>query len=181
MNRAELLLSCLKDKHLKTYEHSCRVADLTLETGEFLGLENNNLQKLVTAAKFHDIGKLLVPNIILNNQDALTNKEWSIIQRHPRQGADLLRILNFSKETWMVALQHHERLDGSGYPNGLGRDDIDYFAKIIAVVDSYSAMIERRPYQAGLTHSAAIDELYKKIGSHFDNKIVYAFSQVVNQ
>lgn len=130
--------------------HQNRVSQISLAIAEELGLEEKNLESLRMASLVHDIGKIHVPMEFLNKPGRLTGAEFNLIKTHPRAGSDILNTIEFSAPVATIVLQHHERLDGTGYPQGLGCDSILLEAKILAVADVVEAMASHRPYRPPL-------------------------------
>ncbi len=166
----------LKDSY--THNHSKRVEDYSVKIAKKLQMSKGRMMDLGFAALFHDIGKVNVPDEILNKPSFLTDEEMEFIKRHPKDGAELLEG-TFLQNVGEIVEQHHERLDGSGYPNGLTEDEISLEAKIIAVVDTYDAMTSDRPYRKGLSRDIALQELRRLCGIHYDKQVVEVFEQIV--
>jgi HD-GYP domain-containing protein (c-di-GMP phosphodiesterase class II) len=164
-----------------TNGHSSRVRDWATAVGQELGLSDVRLQNLSRAGELHDIGKLTWPDSILAANRRLTDEEWAIVREHPRRGVELLKHLTFLDDIQPAILYHHERLDGTGYPEGLAGSMIPLEAKILAVVDSYDAMTSARPYRPPLSHEAAAIELQHGTGSQFDAGVVEAFLRLVEK
>lgn len=158
-----------------TAGHSERVARISQLIGKSLGLTDNQLKTLDIAALFHDIGKLGVPDEILNKNGKLLAEEYDIIKKHPVIGVNILKSIEFLQEALPMILYHHERMDGKGYPEGKAGDEIPIEARIIAVADTYDAMTSDRPYRSGLSHEIAVTEIINCKGKQFDNKVVDAF------
>lgn len=163
-----------------TYSHSVNVCVLSVMLGIERGMNRYDVKDLGQGAILHDIGKLFVPGEILNKNGPLTDEEYRIIMRHTKDGFDVLRkkheISLFSAH---VAYQHHERLDGSGYPRQLRGDDIHDYAKIVAIVDSYDAMTSDRVYRDALTPYEAISVLVKETSTKYDRNLVGRFLKLV--
>jgi putative nucleotidyltransferase with HDIG domain len=166
-------LHLLHERDPDTVVHSVQVATIAVELARALGVEDERLGALRTAAKLHDIGKIGVPDAILNKPGRLNEHEFRIVQTHPLVGAELLRAWGLDVAAEFVA-QHHERLDGSGYPARLAGDDIALEARIIHVADAYVAMTLDRPYRKAMTPKAACEELQRHSGSQFDAAVVEA-------
>jgi HD-GYP domain-containing protein (c-di-GMP phosphodiesterase class II) len=149
-----------------TEQHTRRVALRSVQVGELLGISPGRLRALATGALIHDIGKLAVPDSILKKPGALDDEEYAVIKRHPDQGARLVR-------------NHHERLDGKGYPSGLRADRIDLDTRILTVCDVYDALMSPRVYRPAWTHAAAIELLRGETGTAFDARCVKALEQVL--
>jgi HD-GYP domain-containing protein (c-di-GMP phosphodiesterase class II) len=162
-----------------THGHSLRVEQWSTAVGREMGLTGLRLRTLSYAAELHDIGKLAVPDCILQANRRLTPVEWDIIRDHPRRGAELIKHLKFLRDAQPSILYHHERIDGTGYPSGLTGDQMPLEAKILGVVDSYDAMTSQRAYRSALSHEEAIAELRRCTGTQFDPQVVEAFIRAV--
>lgn len=138
-------------------------------------MSTRETRELCWAALLHDIGKIGVEDQILYKPGPLNDREWEIMKTHPEVGAQMIRGLSGMENIAVFIFGHHERMDGSGYPRGLCGEQIPFGARIIAVVDSYSAMTEGRPYRKARTHEDAIMELRKLSGTQYDSEVVNAF------
>lgn len=142
------LLSALQSKDDYTYRHPLAVSVISGLLGEWMGLERMEVLQLTTAALLHDVGKMLIPSALLDKPGPLTAEEYTVIKEHTIHGYQLMRgTLGVSYRQALVALQHHEHNDGSGYPFGLKGDKIDLFSRIVAVADMFHAMMSNRVYQ----------------------------------
>lgn len=142
------LLSSLQTKDDYTYRHNIAVSAIASLIGKWMGLNHKELLQLSTAALLHDIGKIYIPKEILNKPGKLTEQEYTIMKNHTIFGYEIIKnSVGTNHRQALVALQHHERMDGSGYPYGLKRDDIDFFSRIISVVDVFHAMTSKRVYR----------------------------------
>ena len=157
-----------------TAGHQRRVTDLSRRIGERLGLDPETLNGLCMAAMVHDIGKVYVPAEFLNKPGRLSAAEFSIIKSHPQVGFDILDPIEFPWPIAKIVQQHHERLDGSGYPLGLAGDSIRIEARIMAVADVVDAMASHRPYRASLGGQEALDEIQARRGVYYDSQAVDA-------
>lgn len=155
-----------------TTGHQERVAQLACSIAAELGWDEKRIEGLYFGALIHDIGKIYVPAEILSRPGTLTEAEMAIIRTHPQVGYDIVAHLDFPWPVKEVILQHHERLDGKGYPNGLKGGDIAIEAKIITVADVVEGISSHRPYRPKLGIEAALDEINKGRGVAFDGKIV---------
>ncbi len=173
------LARSVEEKDEATEGHCHRLERLAIATGEKLNLTGDQLVALSYAAYLHDVGKVKVPDEILNKPGPLTDEEWGEMRKHPDYGAQMLAGKDFLQDAARIVRAHHERYDGSGYPRGLSGDDIPIEARIIAVVDAYDAMISDRPYRKALSKGTVIAELEKNSGSQFDPLVVQAFLSVV--
>ena len=178
-NIAEMRIQVEK-KDMYTHDHGLRLEGYAVRIGDKLHMTKAQLTNLLYASGFHDIGKINVPDEILNKPARLTNEEFDCIKKHPADGADIIRS-TFLKDSALAILQHHERLDGSGYPNRLKGDEICLEGKIIAVVDTYDAMTSDRPYRKGMDSKVAFDEIKSLVGRHYDEKIVQCFEEVLKE
>jgi putative nucleotidyltransferase with HDIG domain len=162
-----------------TEEHTRRVAMRAVQVGEELGLTGTRLRALATGALVHDIGKLSVPDSILQKPGPLTDEEFGIIKRHPEWGDKILVDLGFGDEVRHLVRDHHERLDGSGYPRGTKSSLISFDARILGVCDVYDALISRRVYRDAWPHERALALLREQSGTSFDAKCVAALERVL--
>jgi two-component system cell cycle response regulator len=149
-------------------EHSLNVAAISLRVGEALGLGHSELGLLRLAAAVHDVGKLAVPAEIIAKPGPLDEAEWTAMRLHPAAGAEMLEPCATPPEVLAIVRSHHERWDGTGYPEGLAGEQIPLGARIIAVVDAYCAMVETRPYRLPRQPAHAREELLAHSGSQFD-------------
>lgn len=171
-------LAEMKDAY--TAGHQRRVTDLAAEIGRRLGLDEPRRFGLVTAALLHDIGKVAIPNKILHKYTPLTEAEFELIKGHARAGFGLLEPIDFPWPVAEIVLNHHERLDGTGYPDGLEGDAIPIEARIIAVADTVEAITFDRPYRPALGVDAAISELRGGAGTHHDPEVVEVCIDVIS-
>ncbi|MEI3607823.1 HD-GYP domain-containing protein [Pseudogracilibacillus sp. SE30717A] len=142
------LLNSLQSKDDYTYRHNLAVSALSSLIGKWLGLDHKTLLQLSTAALLHDIGKIYIPESILNKPDRLTDQEFSIMKNHTIFGYEIIEnSIGTTHRQALVALQHHERMDGSGYPFGIFKSEIDLFSRIVAVADVFHAMTSKRIYK----------------------------------
>ena len=161
-------------------EHTQGVVELSLAVGRDLGLDSAQMRDLEFGALLHDIGKLRVPNEIINKPGKLNDEEWAIIKQHPGYGQEMLdRVGGALGEAGLVVRSHHERWDGGGYPDGLKGDEIPIEARIITVCDSFSAMTTNRSYRRGMSHEDALLELDRCSGTQFDPAIVPSLQRVL--
>ncbi len=174
------LTARLAEKDAYTAQHSRRVALLAVQVGELLGLSTGRLRSLAVGGLVHDIGKLSVPDTILKKPAALDDEEFAIVRRHPATGSRLLRELGgFHPAVVRIVHGHHERLDGSGYPDGLADDELDLETRILAACDVYDALISPRVYRPAWTHEDAVALLRRETGTAFDPRCVAALEQVL--
>jgi PAS domain S-box-containing protein/putative nucleotidyltransferase with HDIG domain len=157
-----------------TAGHQHRVADLANAIAREMKLEDTRIDQLTTAAVVHDIGKMYVPSDILSKPGILSDIEFSLIKTHPQYGYDIVKGMDFPCNVAKAVLQHHERLDGSGYPNHLKGEDTLLEAKILAVADVIEAMASHRPYRPALGINKALEEISKNRGKIYDPDVVDA-------
>jgi len=177
---AMLWLARIKNSDHYTAEHSLRVAMLAIALGRELGMPEYQLEQIGVCGMLHDVGKLKVPDEILNKPGSLTAEELQIMRSHAIEGRRLLMSnAQITPATVDVAYSHHERLDGRGYPRGLNAENIPYFAKIIAVVDAYDAINSDRVYSKGKSNLESLRILHDSAKSHFDEVIVGNFIRMM--
>jgi putative nucleotidyltransferase with HDIG domain len=162
-----------------TAGHSERVTHVSLMLGERLGLSAGNLDTLYRGGLLHDIGKIAIPAAILNKAGALTDQELAIIQQHPSTGARILSPIGAYRDTIPIVLSHHERLDGSGYPEALVGDQIPLLARVAAVADVYDALSSPRPYRPGWLVERVLGHITDGAGVLFDSAVTDALVRVV--
>ncbi|WP_079525785.1 HD-GYP domain-containing protein [Solibacillus isronensis] len=167
-------------KDIYTQKHSDRVANYSVKIAKKLKLNKEKLENLAIASVLHDIGKIHVPSEILNKPGKLTDEEFDIIKKHPADGAAMIKE-SYYKELVPIIEQHHERLNGTGYPNGLRGDEILLEARIIAVSDTFDAMTEDRAYRKAFGAQFAIDELKNLAGTHYDQEVVLALEEILKE
>ncbi|MCP9496023.1 MAG: response regulator [Pyrinomonadaceae bacterium MAG19_C2-C3] len=172
------LVASLETRDAETHGHSERVVNYSLCLGRELGLDGEQMRELEFGSLLHDIGKLGVPDAVLRKPSSLDADEWACMREHPALGQQILRGIDFLNGSLAVVGQHHEKWDGTGYPNGLRSENIDLKARIFAVADAYDAITSDRVYRAGRPFAAALDELIKYSGRQFDPQVVAAFQRV---
>lgn len=173
------LVRILEARDPYTRGHSDRVAEYAEKVALKIGLPPEKVELLRETAELHDIGKLGIQESILNKKEKLTAQEWELIKQHPIIGEDILRPILLTEEMLAIVRGHHERYDGTGYPDKLSGKNINLFAQILAVVDVYDAMTSPRAYRPALSQQKAIEELQKNSGSQFNPEIVANFLQVL--
>ena len=174
----KILAETLDKREHETRNHSQRVALLAVRIGMELNLHQNELVELYWGGLLHDIGKIAIPDAILLKTEKLTPTEWRIMRRHVEYGYEIVKHLEFLGKGREVVRYHHERWDGTGYPEGLKDGNIPLLARIFAVADAYDAMISDRPYKKARSHEEAVEELKKNSGTQFDPMVVNAFLKI---
>lgn len=162
-----------------TEGHTRRVANITLKIGKKLAFTENQLIHLHRGALLHDIGKMAVPDHILGKEGPLNDDEWTIMRYHPIHACEMLSKIKYLQPALAIPCSHHERWDGSGYPQGLKGEDIPLPARIFAVVDVWDALTSDRPYRTARSFDQTIEYLKKGAGTLFDPTVVEAFLKVV--
>lgn len=163
-----------------TSDHSEQIAVMAADTAKAMGLPEEDIEAVYWGGLLHDIGKIGIPDAILQKPAKLNKDEWAVIRTHPKIGADLVAKVNKLEHISPIIEYSHERFNGSGYPHGAKRDEIPIGARIVGVVDSYSAMIDQRVYKAPLSHEEAIEELKRNSGILYDPDVLKAFFKVIN-
>lgn len=161
-----------------TAKHQRSVGVLSFSIGRELGLDQDRLEGLYLGALLHDIGKVALPAKILMKPDRLTREEYALVKTHVQTGCEILADIAFPWPIQTIVAQHHERLDGSGYPHGLTADAICLEARIVAVADVFDAMCERRPYRETSGTSVAFAELDRSAGKTLDHEAVRALKAI---
>jgi PAS domain S-box-containing protein/putative nucleotidyltransferase with HDIG domain len=164
-----------------TAGHSKHVAELSVLVGKEMGFSAEDLHGLKTCSILHDIGKAIIPAAIMNKPGKLSEPEWGLIRAHPTTAFETLRHIPFPWPVAEVVQQHHERLDGSGYPFGLKRDQIHPWARIIAVADVLDAMISHRPYRPRLSRKHALDELVRGYDTLYDPRVADCLMRIIRR
>jgi diguanylate cyclase (GGDEF)-like protein/putative nucleotidyltransferase with HDIG domain len=180
MNTIESLAIAIDAKDQTTHGHVRRTQIYATEMGKLLKVSESELRALVAGALLHDIGKLAVPEYILNKPGKLTEAEFAKMKIHPTVGGDILKRVNFPYPVEDIVRYHHEKWDGSGYPKGLRAEQIPLVARIISVVDFYDATRCDRPYRKGMKREDSLALLQKMSGTSFDPRVVQLFVQHVS-
>ena len=164
----------------ETLGHSKRVTKLTMMLAKAAGIEESLLEHIYRGALLHDIGKMGVPDAILNKQGPLTDIEWMVMKQHPIFGYEMLEKIRYLKLALEIPYYHHEKWDGSGYPFGMHGDSIPLPARIFTIVDVYDALTNRRPYRAKIWEKEeALVYISEKSGTHFDPELVILFQEIM--
>lgn len=176
-----LIINTLHEKNKREEQHSKRVSKICVEIGKAMGLSQSDLNKLRVIGLLHDIGKIGITEHILNKANTLTDEEYREMKKHSEIGYRILSSSNQTSEIAQDVLDHHERVDGRGYPNGKCGKFLSLTTRILAVADAYDAMTSERPYRKVFSKEEAIEELLKNSGTQFDSNIVDIFiSKVLN-
>jgi putative nucleotidyltransferase with HDIG domain len=164
-----------------TSRHSRDIEELVRRVARQLGIEGAGVEQLELAARFHDIGKVAVPEAILRKPGPLDEAEWELMVCHVEWGAELLRHLPDCEPIAAIVRHHHERYDGRGYPDGLASTRIPLGSRIIAACDAYGAMVSERPYRRPFPRWRALQELRDGVGTQFDPAVVGAVLKVAEE
>ena len=166
------LVMAIEEKDPYTKMHSHNVASFSASIASELGFDEERVERIYIAGLLHDIGKIGVPETIINKPDRLTDEEFDIIKLHPGNGIRIIANIGFSHDIENAVCQHHERWDGSGYQIGLRNEELPVFARILAVADTIDAMSSARAYRSRQPISRIIEELDRESGRQFDPEIV---------
>jgi len=175
------LTSAIDAKDSYTSGHSQRVTNLSVDLGREVALSREDLENVRIASLLHDIGKIGIPETILNKPGRLNDEEFEIIKSHTTLGVKILENVEFLEQVLSIILHHHERFDGKGYPAKISGETIPLGARIITVADTYDAMTSDRPYRKALSAEAALAEIARCKGTQFDPEIAEAFIKMMNR
>ena len=169
----------LRDR--ETEGHTQRVVETTVKLARAMGVPEAELANVRRGALLHDIGKMGIPDEILNKPGPLTAEDWTIMRQHPVYAHELLSPITYLRPAMDIPYNHHEKWDGSGYPNGLKGEQIPLAARIFAVVDVFDALTSDRPYRLAWTREKVLEYIRKQSGKHFDPQVVEAFMKLVGE
>ena len=169
------LAAIIDARNCHTSLHSEHVTKYSLEIATSVKLSTDEREKLQQACQLHDIGKIAIPDSILSKPGKLTEDEWVEVKTHPARGADILGSLEFLSHVIPLVKHHHERYDGSGYPDKLSGEAIPLGARIMAVADAFDAMTSDRPYRKALNQEKALEEIKRNTGTQFDPSVAESF------
>ena len=170
------VLTRLLSKNKQVYEHSLRVGNMARRMAPYLNFNEHQTRKFVIGCCVHDVGKILLPDGILDKSAPLNKKEWGIMKHHPLLGAKLtVKEGVLDQEVVDIVRFHHERWDGQGYPFGIGGEKIPPMARICSIIDAFDSMISDRPYRRGMSMQEAKGELQSHAGTQFDLLYVERF------
>lgn len=161
--------------------HAARVAALAERVANAMGLPGDEVKDIRYAAILHDIGKFRVPAVILSKPGPLAADEWRLVHEHPTLGAGILAAIPELARVAETVRSHHERWDGTGYPDGLRGEEIPLGARIVAVADAFTAMLEERPYRMARGRAGALEELRRHAGTQFDPAVVSVFLTILER
>ena len=178
---AKILLNTISAKDNYTKDHSQNVSKLCVMFANYLNLSEDDIENLRIAALFHDIGKIGIPDNILQKEGKLTDTEIETIKLHPVIGANIFSSTDIFKHIAPIIVAHHERVDGTGYPNNLKGNEIPYLAKILTICDCFDAMVSKRSYKEKMTIDYAIEQLNKGAGTQFDRELAESFIKLINE
>ena len=173
------LLERVDQKDHYTRQHSERVANYATALARKMNLDKEQIELIRIASLVHDVGKVSIPEIVLNKPGKLNEEEWNLIRSHPRNSAEITRLSPLPREIISLILHHHERWDSTGYPQGLKGEEIPLGARIVGLADAYDAMSVERPYRGKLKSKDAIEEIKKLAGSQFDPTLVQVFIKAI--
>ena len=177
-----LALNMMLDlKDLKTGLHATRLAEWAVRVAEQLGVGHEELRDIEFASLLHDIGKIGVPDAVLQKPGQLSDAEKITVRRHPEYGWAILRSVPGFERASLLVLHHHEHFDGKGYPARLVGEEIPLGSRIVAIVDAFDAMLSNRSYRSGLPLEEALTRLQEGAGSQFDPRIVAHFTDLVSK
>lgn len=170
-----MLMRNLGKKDPLTFQHSNRVTEIAASFAKKLGLSVKERMELVVGALLHDIGKIQIDHNILTKNDRLTDEEYNQIKLHPLYGFEMLKGYGMNEEIYQLALFHHERWDGRGYPYGLAGEDIPFLSRILSLADTLDAMTGERPYREPMSWVKAYGEIARNLGTQFDPVLTKEF------
>jgi HD-GYP domain-containing protein (c-di-GMP phosphodiesterase class II) len=175
------LISVINAKDKYTYGHVERVVVYSRLLADKLELNEEDKKRLIYGAYMHDIGKINIPEEILNKKMPLTSEEWGMMKQHPVSGVEIINPVESLRDIAPLILHHHERYDGKGYPGNLEGENIPYLARVLTVADSFDAMTSNRAYSKRKTYEEAIEELKRCSGTQFDPLITDTFIKIIEE
>lgn len=178
-NEVYEMIHQIQAKDNYTEEHCNTTGNLAVQIATLMKLSEEVIDNILHAGKIHDVGKILIPSEVLNKPSKLSADEYALIKEHSYEGYKIVMNETGNEMLAKIVLDHHERLDGSGYPNNLSADEISIEARILAVVDSFDAMISKRPYKAPKTVEEALMDLQSHMGTWYDEKVVETLIEIM--
>lgn len=174
----QALGNAIAKRDMDTHSHNYRVAYYSLKLAEAVGLEKRLIEELIKGAFLHDVGKIAISDNILLKPGRLTQQEFAIMQSHPQEGLDIVKDISWLHEARNVILYHHEKFDGSGYPQGLAAHSIPLEARLFAIADVFDALTSPRPYKQAMPADECIQMMSEQSGKHFDPQLLSAFISI---
>ncbi|RME08130.1 MAG: response regulator [Anaerolineae bacterium] len=181
LDTVNVLANAIEGRDRYTRGHVERVTTYSLWLARSLGWSERHLRVLEFGARLHDIGKIIIPDDVLNKPGKLTEEEWRLMRSHTIEGARMLRKIHHLRETLPYILFHHERWDGKGYPKGLSGKNIPIQARVLALADVYDALATTRSYRKSMPHEQVIEIIRQESGKHFDPHLVPRFIEIMNR
>jgi putative nucleotidyltransferase with HDIG domain len=175
----QAMVRSLEAKDSYTRGHSDRVSELAYAIAVNMGIELKEAEMLKKAAQMHDIGKLGIHDDILNKKSGLSQGEWDIVRKHPEVGEEILKPVFLDAQMLSVIRSHHERYDGTGYPDGLKADETSIFAQIVSVADAYDAMTSSRSYHSAMVKEEALAKIQAGSGTQFNPAVVQTLAKIL--
>jgi putative two-component system response regulator len=169
----------LRDR--ETEGHSRRVTELSIKLAQAIGMSEEEIVHMRHGALLHDMGKIGIPDSILHKTDTLTEQEWAIMRQHPRLAFEMLNSIEYLREALDIPYFHHEKWDGTGYPQGLKGEQIPIAARLFTVADVWDALTSDRPYRPAWSKGEALEYIRAQSGKHFDPQVVELFFKVIQQ
>ncbi|MEA3265387.1 MAG: HD domain-containing phosphohydrolase, partial [Candidatus Fermentibacteria bacterium] len=180
LGAASMFVKLADRKDSDTHHHSIRVSQMAAKLAGVLGLSRSEILQLRIGALLHDIGKLAVPGNLVMKKGLLTRSERTVIETHPEAGIKLLGAIQRYGNASSIVLQHHEHIDGTGYPRGIANSSISLFARIVAVADVFDAITSPRAYHPGVSDQSALAEIMQYRGTYFDANVVDALEELLH-
>jgi len=177
----QAMVRSLEAKDPYTRGHSDRVSEISYEIALNMGIPLKDAEMLKKAAQMHDIGKLGIHDDILNKKSSLSQGEWDLVRKHPEVGEEILKPVFLDEQMLSVIRSHHERYDGTGYPDGLKADETSIFAQIVSVADAYDAMTSSRSYHTAMAKEEALAKIKAVSGSQFNPAVVQALEKIMEK
>jgi HD-GYP domain-containing protein (c-di-GMP phosphodiesterase class II) len=157
------------------------VTELSIKLAQAMDMSDEEIVHMRHGALLHDMGKIGIPDSILHKSDDLTEQEWAIMRQHPQFAFEMLNSIEYLREALEIPYFHHEKWDGTGYPQGLKGEQIPIAARIFAVADVWDALTSDRPYRPAWSREAALNYIQEQSGKHFDPQVVELFFKVIQQ